>query len=234
MKPRSSILARSINIRKRGARLSGGFTLMEMLVAMTLMSLLMLGMASSVRTMAQTEERIDLRVERADEMRVALGFVKSVLGRISMRKVNPSPSMNASPFLFAGEADSVTWLGVMPARFGAGGRHVFRLMVEIVGGEPALVIRFAPWTGGGGVNDWMSADSRVLVRGVTSLTFAYEDMRQAEPQWVTQWSRTDSLPAHVRINLGTQAGPWPLWIVATRTLPFGDRAGSSAFSSGAD
>ena len=70
----------------RKASLSGGFTLVEMLVALTLMSLVMLGMASAIRTMAQTEERIDVRVDRADEMRVASGFIRSVLGRLSTRR----------------------------------------------------------------------------------------------------------------------------------------------------
>lgn len=228
-----SVFARSSCFSKK-ASLSGGFTLVEMLVAMTLMSLLMLGMASAVRTMAQTEERIDLRVERADEMRVALGFIRSVLGRLSMRRVNSITNVGDTPFLFRGEANSVTWLGVMPARFGAGGRHAFRLALESVQGDSALVIRFIPWTGGGTPDDWGGADSRVLVRGVTSLALTYEDARQAAPQWVDQWSRTDSLPAHIRIELNTLGGVWPLWVVATRTLPFGDRAGASSFSSGSD
>lgn len=228
-----SVFARSSCFSKK-ASLSGGFTLVEMLVAMTLMSLLMLGMASAVRTMAQTEERIDVRVERADEMRVALGFIRSVLGRLSMRRVNSITNVGDMPFLFRGEANSVTWLGVMPARFGAGGRHAFRLALESVQGDSALVIRFIPWTGGGTPDDWGGADSRVLVRGVTSLALTYEDARQAAPQWVDQWSRTDSLPAHIRIELNTHGGVWPLWVVATRTLPFGDRAGASSFSSGSD
>ena len=211
-----------------------GFTLIEMLVALTLMSLLMLGMASSIRTMAQTEERIDLRVERADEMRIAHGFVRSILGRLSMRRVNSVTKVEDSPFLFSGDANAVTWLGVMPARFGAGGRHVFRLALEPVQGDAALVIRFIPWAADGAPLDWARADNRVLVRGVTSLALTYEDARQPVPQWTDQWSRVDSLPAHVRIDLNTSAGPWPMWVVATRTLPFGDRAGGSAFSSGSD
>ena len=218
----------------RKASLSGGFTLVEMLVALTLMSLVMLGMASAIRTMAQTEERIDVRVDRADEMRVASGFIRSVLGRLSTRRVNPVTNVGDTPFLFRGEANSVTWLGVMPARFGAGGRHAFRLAVEPVQQDSALVIRFIPWTGGGTPDDWARADSRVLVRGVTSLALTYEDARQADPLWVDQWSRTASLPARIRIELNTHGSAWPLWIVATRTLPFGDRAGASSFSSGAD
>ena len=64
---------------------SRGFTLIELLVTMALLSLLMLGMASALRTMAQTEERIDARLARADEFRIATGFLRSIVGRVSAR-----------------------------------------------------------------------------------------------------------------------------------------------------
>ena len=63
-----------------------GFTLVELLVVMTLLSLVMLAMGSALRTTAQTEERIDQRLQRADEMRVANGFLREILGRLSARK----------------------------------------------------------------------------------------------------------------------------------------------------
>ena len=61
-----------------------GFTLVELLVTMALLSLLMLGMASALRTMAQTEERVDARLAKADEFRVATGFLRSIVGRGSL------------------------------------------------------------------------------------------------------------------------------------------------------
>lgn len=57
-----------------------GFTLVELLVTMALLSMLMLGMASALRTMAQTEERVDARLARADELRVATGFCTPCFG----------------------------------------------------------------------------------------------------------------------------------------------------------
>ena len=70
---------------------STGFTLMEVLVVMSLLSLVMLALGSSLRTIAQTEERIDQRLSRADEMRIAVSFLRSTLGRVSARKVTPPP-----------------------------------------------------------------------------------------------------------------------------------------------
>jgi general secretion pathway protein J len=209
-----------------------GFTLLELLVTMALLSLLMLGMASALRTMAQTEQRVDARLASADEFRVATGFLRSIVGQVSARK-NPMPlTQGASPYLFVGAPTALSWVGVMPARYGAGGRNFFHLAVEPVQGEPALVIRFLPWTDSPQFPDWEQAESRVLVRGVASFALTYEDVRQTEPLWVNAWERTDSLPDRVRIELHTDTGPWPMWVAAMRSLPASERGGSGRFSAG--
>lgn len=209
-----------------------GFTLVELLVTMALLSLLMLGMASALRTMAQTEERVDARLADADEFRIATGFLRTVLGRISAQKNMALSRAGGSPFLFEGLPGAVSWIGVMPARHGAGGRNFFRLAVEPVQGEEsALVVRFVPWVDSAAFPDWAQAQSRVLVRGVTAFSLSYEDAHQSPSVWVSTWGRTDSVPERVRLELQTRAGPWPVWVVAMRKLPASGR-GSSRFSAG--
>lgn len=211
-----------------------GFTLVEMLVTMALLSLLMLGMASALRSMAQTEERVDQRVERADELRIAAAFLRTTMGRLSVRRTGAVQRQDESPFLFSGLRDAVVWVGIMPARHGVGGRFIFRLAVEGSSDTSALVIRFVPWEGQVAMPNWDQADSRVLVRGVQAFEISYEDMaQQVRPLWVDRWVRTDGLPSRVRIDVATRDGPWPLLVVTTRSLPFSDRAGG-AFSSGVD
>jgi general secretion pathway protein J len=212
---------------------SAGFTLVELLVAMALLSLLMLGMASALRSMAQTEERVDSRLEQADEFRVATGFLDTVLGRVSVRKTTALLKEGESPYLFSGRQDEMAWLGIMPARHGAGGRTFFRLRLEPVEGGGALVISFLPWDGSSAFPDWSKAQSRVLVHGATSLALAYEDARRPVPEWVPLWTSPDGLPERVRIELGTQSGAWPMWIVPMRFLP-ASQGSRSRFSSGPD
>ncbi|MBN9339409.1 MAG: hypothetical protein ABT02_00705 [Comamonadaceae bacterium SCN 68-20] len=212
---------------------SAGFTLVELLVAMALLSLLMLGMASALRSMAQTEERVDSRLEQADEFRVATGFLDTVLGRVSVRKTTALLKEGESPYLFSGRQDEMAWLGIMPARHGAGGRTFFRLRLEPVEGGGALVISFLPWDGSSAFPDWSKAQSRVLVHGATSLALAYEDARRPVPEWVPLWTSPDGLPERVRIDLGTQSGAWPMWIVPMRFLP-ASQGSRSRFSSGPD
>ena len=213
-------------------RLQLGFTLVELLVTMALLSILMLGMASALRTMAQTVERVDTRLTEADEFRVATGFLRTILGRVSARKRVVPLAEGGSPYMFSGAPDAVAWVGIMPARHGAGGRNFFRLAVEPLQGESALVIRFLPWSDRTEFPDWSQSESRVLVKGITSFALFYEDGRQAAPFWMDAWQRTDSMPDRMRIELQTNAGPWPLWVVSMRSLPASERGGGGRFSAG--
>jgi len=208
-----------------------GFTLVEILVVMTLLSMVMLALGAAMRTIAKTEERVDQRLQRADEMRVATGFLSSTLGRISARKAAAPSQVGSSIYLFAGSQRAVMWVGVMPARYGAGGRYFFRLALEFQGRDPALVIRFAPWTDSAVFPDWASAESRVLVPHATGLNLEYADENGPNVSWAPQWTDPQRLPARIRISLRTPAGDWPELIFAMRQLPGGD-SGRGGFSLG--
>ena len=104
-----------------GRRLRG-FTLLELLVVMGLLSAVMLALGAALRTIAQSEDRVDRRLAQADELRVASAFMRTTLGRVSARKMAPAPASGASPVLFAAAPEALAWVGVMPARYGQGGR----------------------------------------------------------------------------------------------------------------
>lgn len=212
-------------------RSASGFTLVEILVVMTLMSVVMLALGSAMRTIAQTEERVDQRLHRADEMRVAVSFLSSTLGRISARKSQVPTQAGSSLFLFSGLPGEMTWVGVMPARYGAGGRYFFRLGLERAGQGSSLVIRFSPWTGTGAFPDWTQAQSRVMVPGVTSLGFEYSGDAPSPAGWVQEWVEPQRLPGRVRISMRTATVEWPQLTIPLRQLPASDD-GMGGFSVG--
>lgn len=203
-----------------------GFTLLELLVVMALLSVVMLALGSALRTIAQSEERIDRRLVRTDEFRVASAFIRTTLERVSARKVVAPATPGASPLLFAAASDAVAWVGIMPARYGAGGRHFFRLGVEPVNGEQALVLRFLPWVDSQTFPDWSQAESRVLVASVTALSIRYEDAQEVPSVWGSEWPFKDRLPQRVELSLETSAGYWPSMVIPLRLPPTGgDSAG---------
>lgn len=209
--------------QRRGRPVARGFTLLEMLVVMVLLSLLMVGMGGALRSIGQAGERIDLRLARSDDFRVATSFLRSTLGQVSGRRVFAPDQPGLPAVLFAGAADAVAWVGVMPARYGAGGRSFFRLAVEPVAGRAALVIRFLPWVDAPVFPDWSHAQARTLVPDITAFSIRYEDAREMPPLWLPGWPRTDRTPDRLTLQIVTeQAGAWPALVIPLRVMPQGD------------
>jgi general secretion pathway protein J len=207
----------------------GGFTLVEILVVMSLLSMIMLALGSALRSIAQTEDRIDERLERADEMRIATTFLRSTLERVSARKVQPPPPATVA-ILFATGPNAVAWVGVMPARYGAGGRSFFRLGIEPNGADSALVIRFAPWTDAPDFPDWSRTESRVLVRHVTGFALRFQDAEISPPLWSLDWAPKDRLPNQLQLEIETARGGWPPLTFPMRTMPTSNPSlGGAAF-----
>ncbi len=212
-----------------------GFTLVEILVVMALLSMMILAMMSALRTVGQSQDRVDRLLTRADDFRTAVDFMRGALGRLSARKLPGGVDSKGAPsYVFAATTDAVAWVGVMPAGYGGGGRHFFRLAREKKGGDgDALVLRFAPWRfDAQAFPDWERTQSQVLVDDVTALHFRYENATVAPTVWEEHWALQDSLPSRIAIDLSTSAGPWPAIVIALRILPASDSRNADGFSAG--
>ncbi len=199
-------------------RKGGGFTLVELLVGMVLLGAIMLALGSALRTFAQTEARIDQRIVRDDDFRATVAFLRTVLGRVSARKV--AVVAGESPrLMFRGEPAAMEWLGVMPVRQGMGGLYYFQLGVEPDGqGQHALVLRFMPFAGNDRLPDWNEALSRVLVPGVTSFALRYRDGSSPDLAWGNAWTGTIRPPDRIVLSLAVAGEVWPDLVIPMRTL----------------
>jgi general secretion pathway protein J len=215
------------------SRVVRGFTLVEMLVVIVLLSLIMLAIVSSLRSVAQGSERASAHFERLDDKRITGNFLRGALARVSARRVT-SPERSGP--LFEGAPDHVAWVGVMPARYGAGGRMFFRLAIEPQEQGSALVLRYLPWFDQPRFPDWQQAAVQVLVPGAQGLALRYRDARQPDESlaWSESWSPVDDLPAALALVVTGEAGKllqtmeFPVW-----SLPHSDpRQSGDVTSSG--
>jgi general secretion pathway protein J len=209
----------------------GGFTLIEILVAMALLSGIMLALGASMRTLALSQERIDARLAATDDLRTSTNLLRSTLERISVRRVPGVRPVGSSLFLFEPTAQSLAWVGVMPARYGAGGRYFFRLGVEPTATGPSLVLRFLPWVDSDAFPDWSQAEAREVARQVTTFAIAYADERAPEAGWQSGWTPMDRLPGRVQLTVQTQSEYWPPIVVAVHALKL-PSGGSGGFTIG--
>ena len=226
---------------KRPARTAArhrGFTLVEVLIALVLLSLLMLVLTSALRAMGQVEERVEQRIEAADDYRATVQLLGDVLGRVSARRftLQRAGGPGQAPF-FEAAPDTLAWVGVMPARFGVGGRHYLRLAVE----QGRLVLRYAPWTGAPAFTAWQQAQAQVLAAPVAGLTLRY--LEPASGQWSPLWPPPGAapqtlpatlLPEAVEIQLEGAAPAWPPLVVAVTATRASDLSASTgSFGGGA-
>jgi len=92
-----------------------GFTLVEVLVATALLSLVMLGLLTAMRSFAQSETRIDERIRIDDDLRVGERFLRTVMATVSPR-LRSTAAGAPKEIDFVGSAEAMRWIGVMPAR----------------------------------------------------------------------------------------------------------------------
>jgi general secretion pathway protein J len=210
--------------------------LIEMLISLVLLSLLMLALTNAVSGMGQTQDRVEARVAASDDYRLAIGWLRDTLGQVSQRRYQSlqaglPPQM---PF-FDGATNHVAWIGVLPARFDAGGRHYLRLAVESGPEGDALVLRYAPWTGAATFDAWNTAHSLTLAAPVSDLTLRYQD--PSTGNWSAVWPPPGLpvqtppnllLPSAVRIDVNGANPPWPL-LVATVRAAQACRSGQASF-----
>jgi general secretion pathway protein J len=193
-----------------------GFTLIELMVVMSMLAMIMVAMGGAFRTMAQTETRVDDKLQRADQMRVVQQFLRHTVSRVDGTLVDIP--QRGQGVLFQASPEGVQWVGIMPARPGVGGRHFFRLALEdTAGGDKGLVIRYLPWAMQAQFPDWTQAESQVLVNRVTQWSVETEglprELSQLNAEWPRDWQETwtapKAIPQRMRITLADNKGLWP-------------------------
>ncbi len=191
-------------------RLPAGFTLVEVLIALTLSTFVLLGLTAGLAAFADTMERVDVRTERIESMRT----VTSVLAQIaaSVVPVHERDALVAGrpvALFFAGSADRLRFVGVMPARHGFGGAHELSLRVDPA--KRVLLLEMAPFLGDGHGFQQVSATLVELQNQIDGFQLAYQ-FRDDEP-WLDRWIDPDRLPARIRIRVSASGQRWPDLIV---------------------
>lgn len=187
-------------------RRRAGFTLVEVVVALTLLSLILLGLVSALRSLGETGSRLEGRSLRSDDVRLVPGFLRQAIGSASPR-LHVRPTDMATMPWFEGASAEMVWVGNMPARQGVGGLHHLRLAVIGTGGTPQLMLQYLPFVGDDMFPDWALAPSQLLVAGVDRFELGYQ--RAGTSDWLPEWADPQVLPGRVRMLLSAGGQAWP-------------------------
>lgn len=186
---------------------SRGFTLIEVVIALTLVAVILTGLVSALVSFGKTSSRLEERTLVSDDVRLVYAFLEQSLGAAAPRvRVRPEDSVPVS--WFQGADTELEWLGLMPARHGVGGLYHLRLGVERGADRGRrLVLYYLPYAGDDPPPDWGAAESHLLLDGVTAFDLAYRALD--EDEWRAEWRDTEVLPARVKVGLAVRGQAWP-------------------------
>lgn len=187
-----------------------GFTLLEVLGALALFTLLLLGIYSGVRTATHAVRSGEASIERLDEVRSAQQFLRRELAQA--RAVAIAHTDKGDPLFFTGDAHELRFVAPLPGYLGRLGPQLQQLKLVPNGkGGSRLEASFALMPPDGSAPRPLG-EPEVLVDNIRSGSFSYRapDTQQAPGDWHDHWDGSRSMPRIVRIALeldGTTT--WP-------------------------
>ena len=193
---------------------SGGFSLLEVLLAVILLALLMAGAYSGIHAAANAMRAGEAAIDRADRLRTAPDFLRHQLTRI-MPLAWANDQTKGTSYIFEGSKDRMRFVAPMPGYLSRGGPYVETL--ELVSGRDGLQLRFDDVMLNGFDIDKAKTrdqDPIVLLDRISSGRFEYRalDEQGKLGNWSSDWSDPATTPLMVRIELTMQPGvqiPWP-------------------------
>ena len=189
-----------------GAERSKGFTLVEVMVALTILSLVLLATVTGLRTLGNTQLSIERATTRVEEVRNVSEF---------MRDLMESAVVGGSGGLTLGggvlEATHfrlgegyIEWKTNILFGEAYGGVHIVRIANE----DGRLMLRWLePQEKGLDKKKWHNSPSRALVENVQEFTMSVRENFWSD--WQSNWRESTIAPAVVRLQIKSSGRYWP-------------------------
>ncbi len=193
-----------------------GFTLLEVLVALVVLGLLMVGLTQGVRTGLALRQAQVHRLDALAETGSVMRLLRTLLSRLPVMPDGNTLVATAAGAAFRGEADRVSFVGDMPTGLGTTRRAEMTLSVV----DQRLTLSWVPHLHERLLTALPPATQTVLLGGVERLDLAYwGSLAAGQPQaWQTRWESAEA-PELIRLRLRFAKGDrrrWPDLIVAPR------------------
>ena len=195
---------------------SRGFTLIEVIISLSILSMIMVATISSLRTFGNTRAVIERSTARVDEVRLVSGFLRSSIEgampvvRLGVSRDFPGFKGKYGTF-FGGSSNEMMWVAPVTAGAGFGGTFVIRLSRE--GGR--LLLRWLPYNRNVGDLDWSQVKGEVLTEDVEQFSLGYRSGYGAD--WLDTWEDTSTIPGSVKLSLKSRGRYWPELVVRLDT-----------------
>lgn len=195
-----------------------GFTLLELLIALTLLSMVLVILYSGLHFGMRSWDSGEARAEANNKVRVVHEFIRRHLRQAV--DVYRNDSSDGRVIYFTGESDHIGWVAPMLEYLGLGGLYYIQLdrVVDQGTDDGILRIRWYPYRLDNETDVIDSADAKetLLLSGVETFKLEYFGAEEPddEPQWQDSWPSKLFRPSLVRLKIELADASWPDLTVA--------------------
>lgn len=205
-----------------------GFTLLELLIALTLLGLILVLLFGGLRLSVRSWDSVQKQVDTLNSVRSVEGFLRRELERVYPYrwKAGPTPG-----FAFVGERHKLSFVAPLPSRIGAGGLYAIAMELEQTSSGRRLTWKHLP------VDAQMRDFSTVApvkemqlvgaeLNSVDDIWLSYfgRETEAAAPRWMDRWESAVTMPMLIRIQVRFADGSeWPDFMVAPMLTSEGPR-----------
>jgi general secretion pathway protein J len=204
---------------KRQSR-EAGFTLVELLVAMTLLAFLSIMLFGGLRFGARSWEAVVKSSAERDQIVATQTFLRDRLSQLTLPGSGRRLLADAEN-RFNGEARQMEFIAPWLSALSLGGLYRFTLWHEDAG-DGQLLLRWRPADADPEALEELSdlAGERVLLDGVTEVNLSYYGAADEDDpsEWHDQWENPAASPRLVRVHLvfADARRVWPDFVVAPK------------------
>lgn len=203
--PRSSPLERA-----------SGFTLVELLVAITLLGFLSLALAGSLRFGSRAWERVETDSRSLEDLQITRGFITDRLER-SILPIDETREQSEEG-AFQGTATALRFISTMPGHLNAQGFYRVTVGLDQSNSGTNLLLSWRPHGDDSVPN---GSGRRVLLTSLQSLRVSYFRREEGDEigRWQDTWEDPEALPDLVRIAVAfaeNDTRTWPPLVIAPR------------------
>jgi general secretion pathway protein J len=212
-----SLSRASHRCRGAGASRAAGFTLLEILVATTLLAAALALAFATLRASSATAARGEQLAQRSERMRAVEGFLRRRVASTAPIAFDVNDQTGV-PLRFLGEPDRLRFVADLPSYLGRGGPHLHDIrVVDGRRGGLRLEVSFAVVMTNEVIEEREPRPPELLVDGLREVRFRYRSLTAENRigEWQDRWEQGDRLPLQVSIDIVDDRGDvWPSMVVS--------------------
>jgi len=184
---------------------SQGFTLIEVLISMTLLSMMMVLLFGSLKICADSWEKGEQKITDVNKLAVVFNFFHQHLS-LAQPLWNDFTNEEKT-YSFQGKAHSLQFVSAMPASAGRTGLQLFSVNLQSNDNDKFINVTLTPFIPLVDGASWLKEDE-ILINNVSDFTLSYFGAENGVglDSWQDEWLLKNNLPKLVKINITTDNG----------------------------